>query len=132
MPIIVGHMYWYDRCPPLDGVDIKRRPVVVVVCEDAEGQPFDPMDVIGITTDPSDDHDRIWIPNQRDDRLARTGIQTTCFALPRWSLLVYRNELVSANYIGTLSGVLLYRLLEAVNARLDEPDDWDRDPTAST
>ncbi len=120
----VGHIYWFDNCPPLDGVERKRRPIVIVVCEDESSAPLNPLFAVGITTHPTDHYDRLQLPSLRDDPLTSTGLPEPCFALPRWLLVVYRDELLPANFIGELRGVLLYRLLEAVEARLDQPD-WD-------
>jgi hypothetical protein len=67
------------------------------------------------------------MPNLKEDPHTKTGLPEPCFALPRWSLLIYRNEILEQNYIGDLTGVLLFRLLEAVNERLDDPDEWEGD-----
>ena len=124
-PICIGRIYWYDNCPPLDGVDRKRRPVIVVVCDDESGKGIDPVIAVGTTTDWTEHFDRLQMPNLKENPTAATGLPEPCVALPKWVLSIPRSDLAHQNYLGDLTGVLLFRLLEAVEQRLDQPD-WDQ------
>jgi hypothetical protein len=84
-------IYWLDNCVPLDGVDEKRRPVIVLsppahLCAKAE------VLVVGCTCHPRDkDHPRFAIPSRH--KAPETGLPQECWALPRWYLPINRFRL---------------------------------------
>jgi mRNA-degrading endonuclease toxin of MazEF toxin-antitoxin module len=118
-----GQIYWLNDCPPLDGTRRERRPVIVVFVDDDDGNAMDRVIIVPTTTHPTRDPDRIVIAGLDQNPDSPTGLPKTCIALPRWFFPVERDHLWEL--MGRLPAPLLQRLEEAVEARLDCPDDWE-------
>lgn len=116
-----GQIYWFDRCPPLDGAVEAPHPVVLVLTTDEQGNDLNPVFAAVTTTQLTEDHDRIRLPSVEDYPSTSTGLAKPCLVLPRWVIWIDRSEL-GAN-IGHLPKPLLHQLTEAVLNRLDEPGD---------
>jgi mRNA-degrading endonuclease toxin of MazEF toxin-antitoxin module len=116
--IVPGQVFWLDDCPPLDGQDVKRRPVVIIDDTDELRAGADPVIVVAITSTDCQDADRVDLPNTAEEPGSTTGLPEPCCALPRWILQVERARL--SDYAGYLPKVTLERLLDAVERRMDE------------
>ena len=95
--------------------------MVVVTPQDRLDAGVDPVIVVASTRQESTDYDRIELvtgPGQPDES---TGLPSgRCRLLPRWYLPVPRSKLVYSPG-ESLSKAKLYKLLEAVQARIDLP-----------
>jgi hypothetical protein len=83
-----GQIYWLEHCPPLDGRDEKKRPVIVM---DSPGmlKAGDRPNIVACTTHPRrKDQPRFEIPPRGED--PQTGLPETCWAVPRWYFDVNR------------------------------------------
>lgn len=121
-----GQIYWFDRCPPLDGTTESPHPVILVQTADESGNDINPVIAAATTTQFTPDHDRIRLPSVEDNPNTPTGLPKPCWVLARWVIWIDRSELGA--YIGYLPKPLLYQLTEAVLERLDELGD-DPEPT---
>src|SRR5580704_4875288 len=84
MPIRQRQIYWLQDCEPLDGVDEKDRPVIVLTNPAAMPRGDFPL-IVACTTSPREkDVPRFEIPSRKVN--ADTGLPQTCWALPRWYL----------------------------------------------
>lgn len=118
-----GDVYWLDDCPPLDGGQPRRAPVIII---DAE----DPVEVfvLGVTTDRTDP-DRIDLPNRRDEPEASSGLSEPCCTIPRWIICVQRSRFTTENYLGWLPRVTLDQIEQALE-RLTDLDAGSPPPTS--
>lgn len=115
-----GEVYWVEDCPPLDGEDVKPRPVIVL--SPVEVLRDNPAHVLVVASSSTDcdpkNHDRIPLPNHEENSVCTSGLPRRCCAVPRWYLMIERTKL--QNPQGYISGAVLRRVKFAVDARLEE------------
>lgn len=116
LPIRQGQVYWIDDCPPLDGDEAKRRPVVVVSPTSEIRRDLRPVIVVAVSTTALERYrDRVRLPNRQDNPNTTSGLPRRCWAIPDWWLLVDRVRL--GHPCGFISGVTLRNLLLAFERR---------------
>lgn len=116
--IRTGDIYWLDDCPPLEGNVAKRRPVIVVSPKDRLRDEILVLVVAVSSTALATESDRIQLPSLADQPQTRTGLSRTCWAVPRWYLVVQRDHL--RERVGYVQGALLRRIIAAVAKRMQE------------
>lgn len=115
MELRFGQTFWLDNCPPLDGEEVKRRPVILLTPREILKRGDDPVLVVATTTKGCSDLDVISMPNIREYKHCTSGLPEPCIAVPRWMIFVHRHNL--NDQMGYLSGVKLHTLAQAVNNR---------------
>jgi mRNA-degrading endonuclease toxin of MazEF toxin-antitoxin module len=108
-----GMIVWWDDCPPLDGDDEKRRPVIVV--NPNLGSEFLYVMPTSCTAGPRE-RDAIPLPTQQDHQCT-TGLPRPCCAIPRWFLKMPHTVFAECDYCGYLTGRKLQEVLAAFIAR---------------
>jgi hypothetical protein len=107
-----GQIYWLSDCPPLDGDDIKTRPVVVV--DDARSLEDGEVIVIVLGATSRGGGGGILLPHSGSQENCLTGLDRPTWVIPHWILLVERTALT--NLAGHISGRTLRSVLEAYEA----------------
>jgi mRNA-degrading endonuclease toxin of MazEF toxin-antitoxin module len=113
-----GDIFWLDECPPLEGEQTKRRPVIVVSPPEMLKGVGPVLVVATSTTVLVSEMDRVALPNKQNEPQTKSGLPRPCWAVPRWFLLVERTRLTE--YAGYVTGDLLRRLTAAVEKRIAE------------
>lgn len=109
-----GAIYWLENCPPLDGQDTKRRPVIVITPSAILKNPTSILVVVAVSTKRSrgDRRDEVLLPNRTQNRQTTTGLAEPCWAVVRWSLAL-RDRSRLGDRIGFVSGQSLTQILIA-------------------
>jgi hypothetical protein len=85
-----GEIFWLENCPPLDGREAKRRPVVFLgVIKPAD--PHSPFLVAAISHTASTldrDPDMIRLPDLQQSPQVKTGLSKPSWVLPRWFAVI--------------------------------------------
>jgi mRNA-degrading endonuclease toxin of MazEF toxin-antitoxin module len=110
-----GQIYWLDDCVPLDGNVDKSRPVVVISTPEQIKAGVVVL-VAACTTHPRPKDPRRF---KIVDRTVNptTGLSKTCWALPRWYLLV--NPFRLKTLAGNCPSDVLARLIAAVLVQVE-------------
>lgn len=108
-------IYWLDDCDPLDGVDEKDRPVIIIETPDVLRH-ADMVEIVACSTHPRrQDKPRFKVPSRHTE--PDTGLPDDCWALPRWYLKINRHRLKTLK--GNCPLAIFEDIFEAV---LDEKD----------
>lgn len=115
-PIRQGAIYWLDDCPPLEGDQQKRRPVVVIDSSEALRRNKPEVLVVAVSSTAMN-ADRVPLPTRDRDQRATSGLDRPSWAVPAWYLAVRRDHL--RDHAGHVSGALLTRIVAAVVAAME-------------
>jgi mRNA-degrading endonuclease toxin of MazEF toxin-antitoxin module len=112
-----GLIVWLDDCPPLDDDKDKRRPIIVVDPNAAEGVAI--VVCCSATAGPKES-DSVPLPNLAETPQCRTGLPRPCAAIPRWYLAIEHEKLKRCEYCGSLGGKALKQVLTAYLSRISD------------
>ncbi len=107
-----------DDFPPLEGENVKRRPVVVVSTPEELRKASKPIVIMAISTSTLDP-DRIPLPNTQDNPNTKSGLPHRCWAVPRWYLAIRSERLIDT--AGYITGQKLREIVAAYERELFKP-----------
>jgi mRNA-degrading endonuclease toxin of MazEF toxin-antitoxin module len=108
----IGLIVWLDDCPPLDGINEKKRPVIVVRVLPGSSRTA----VIAVCVSTTSGHrepDSVALPNKAEQPQCRTGLPRPCHAIPRWFLAIDKERIERSQFCGHLSGTKLREVIAA-------------------
>lgn len=112
-----GEIYWLTDCPPIDGEEVKTRPVLIFALHDTDSSKVLVLPISSSTRD----KDRVDIPNSATDpRQTRTTLKNQCWAIPRRLMVTEVSRL--GDYAGVISRGRMTQARAAVLTRKDEKD----------